>query len=186
MKLKIKKLSSTAILPEYAHSTDSGMDLFNDSGDFVLEPLTPMLVSTGIAIALPFGYEAQIRPKSGLNAKGVTTFSLSTNALVENLTMSWKRNSMKPDWQSLADAWGMEPQTLLGTIDNAYRGELKVVLINVTSSPVSFGQGQKIAQLVVTPVVNPAFGLELEVVSELDETDRGKGGFGSTGDFKHG
>ena len=165
MKLKIKKLTETAVIPVKAHPTDSGFDLFADEV-VVIEPGETAVVKTGIAIALPPNHEAQIRPKSGVTSK--------TDLRVQ-----------------------------LGTVDEAYRGEIGVIVDNVFSymkesnvnyvfdikvetlhccEEYAFGtyviqKGDKIAQMVIAPVAYP----QISVVEELDATDRGENGFGSTG-----
>lgn len=107
-----------------------------------LAPGSRMLVPTGLAVALPHGYEAQVRPRSGLAAKhGVTVLNSP------------------------------------GTIDADYRGEIKVILINLGDEPFVIRRGDRIAQLVVAPVTAVTFDLK----ESLDETQRGSGGFGSTG-----
>lgn len=107
-----------------------------------LEPLQRALVPTGIRIAVPPGFEAQVRPRSGLAIKhGITMVNTP------------------------------------GTIDSDYRGEVKVILLNLGSEPVEFQKGDRIAQLVICPVACA----NLEVVDNLNETDRSSGGFGSTG-----
>ena len=107
-----------------------------------LKPNERTLAPTGIAIALPEGYEAQIRPRSGLAAKnGVTVLNSP------------------------------------GTIDADYRGEIKVILINLGTEPFTIERGMRIAQMVVAPYTRAL----CRVVDKLDETERGSGGFGSTG-----
>ena len=128
-------------LPAYATSGAAGMDVVS-AEDVTLPPGGRHAVATGLAMAIPSGYEVQVRPRSGLALKhGVTV-----------------------------------PNTP-GTIDSDYRGELKVILINHGADPFEIRRGDRIAQLVLAPVVQGAW---LEV-SELDETARGEGGFGSTG-----
>ncbi|WP_029058252.1 dUTP diphosphatase [Stappia stellulata] len=130
-------------LPAYQSAAAAGMDLLaaND-GPLLLQPGARALVPTGIAIALPEGTEAQIRPRSGLAAKhGVTVLNTP------------------------------------GTIDADYRGEIKVILINLGDAPFAIERGSRIAQMVVAPVARA----ELVAVDDLDDTDRGTGGFGSTG-----
>jgi dUTP pyrophosphatase len=157
MIIDIKKLHSEAIIPERAHPTDSGLDLFAclPDGDIVipsileceapsmtLECEAPSItVPTGIAIALPEGYAAQVRPRSGLAFKhGV-----------------WCH---------------------LGTIDNGYRGEIAVLLYNLGVNTFTIKHGMKIAQLVIEPVFLPSVNIVDEFV---DSTKRGTAGFGSTG-----
>ena len=130
-------------LPAYQSAAAAGMDLLAANDDpLVLQPGGRALVPTGIAIALPEGTEAQVRPRSGLAAKhGVTVLNTP------------------------------------GTIDADYRGEIKVILINLGQSAFTINRGERIAQLVLAPVTQLAW----EEVDALDETERGEGGFGSTG-----
>ncbi|MEP7222894.1 MAG: dUTP diphosphatase, partial [Novosphingobium sp.] len=128
-------------LPGYATSGAAGMDVLA-AEDVVLPPGARHAVATGLAVAIPAGFEIQVRPRSGL-------------ALKHGITV---------------------PNTP-GTIDSDYRGELKVILINLGSESFSIRRGDRVAQLVLAPVVQASW---LEV-TELDETLRGAGGFGSTG-----
>ncbi|HSP81063.1 MAG TPA: dUTP diphosphatase [Myxococcaceae bacterium] len=130
-------------LPRYETLLSAGMDLRADlEGELTLGPLERAAVPTGLALALPPGYEAQVRPRSGL-------------ALRHGLTLL---NSP-------------------GTVDADYRGEVQVVLVNLSSEPFTLRRGERIAQLVVAPVAP----VSLEEVEVLDDTERGVGGFGSTG-----
>lgn len=141
MKLKIKKIDDSAIIPNYAHNTDSGMDLYSIE-DKIIRPGETALIKTGLKIELPQNTEAQIRPKSGIALKHSVTV-LNTP----------------------------------GTIDEGYTGEIQVILINHGERVYKVNKGEKIAQLVVMPVIR----VEIEEVNELIETSRGLGGFGSTG-----
>lgn len=134
-------LDSGATAPEYATGGAAGMDL-RSAEDIELAPGERCLARTGVRIAVPAGFEAQIRPRSGL-------------ALRHGLALV---NSP-------------------GTIDADYRGEIGVILINLGSDVVKLDRGERIAQLVVAPVCR----CEVLVVDELPQTDRGEGGFGSTG-----
>lgn len=130
-------------LPRYESNLAAGMDLRADiDGDITLNPMERVLIPAGIALALPPGYEAQLRPRSGL-------------ALRHGLTLL---NSP-------------------GTVDADYRGEIQVLLANFSLTPFTVKRGERIAQLVVSPVVKVAL-LEMEV---LEGTSRGEAGFGSTG-----
>ena len=142
MKVKIVNRSAHA-LPAYATEQSAGMDLRADlENPVVLGPLERALVPTGLFIALPAGYEAQVRPRSGLAAKhGVTVLNTP------------------------------------GTIDADYRGEIKVILVNLSQEPFEIVPGERIAQLVVARHER----VEWEPAETLDETGRGAGGFGSTG-----
>ena len=129
--------------PKYATSGSAGMDLYADIQEpVVLEKGKRTLVSAGISIALPQGYEAQVRPRSGLAAKnGITVLNTP------------------------------------GTIDSDYRGEVKVILANLSDQDFTIERGMRIAQIVIAPVT-------MAIITEtesLDETERGVGGFGSTG-----
>ena len=134
-------LAPGAIMPQYAHDTDSGADLFSME-TVVLNPGEAHAFSTGVQLELPAGYEAQVRSKSGL----------ATNQRVFVLNSP-------------------------GTVDNGYRGDLKVILYNASEVRHRIVSGQKIAQLVVTPYVQAAFVVD----EQLSTTDRGDGGLGSTG-----
>jgi len=130
-------------LPARATSGSAGFDLCAAiESELVLLPGQRELVPTGFAIAVPEGYEAQVRPRSGL--------ALRHGIVLPNAP---------------------------GTIDADYRGELKVILLNAGHDPVTLSRGDRIAQLVVAPVVRA----EWEEVAELDATERGPGGFGHTG-----
>jgi dUTP pyrophosphatase len=129
-------------LPARQSAGAAGYDLASADQDFTLRPLERRLVRTGLALAIPPGYEAQVRPRSGL-------------ALKHGLTL---------------------PNTP-ATIDSDYRGELLVAMINLGTEPVAVERGMRIAQLVFQRVE----AVELEEVSELPPTERGQGGFGSTG-----
>jgi len=143
--LKIKKLTETGTLPEYKTEGAAGMDLYADLPDrWVIIPAGEWaLISTGIAVSIPKGFEGQIRPRSGLALKfGVTVLNSP------------------------------------GTVDSDYTGEVGVILYNASREGCfRIDHGDRIAQLVICPVVKA----ELVIVEELTETDRGSGGFGSTG-----
>jgi dUTP pyrophosphatase len=130
-------------LPAYATAGSAGMDLAAAvDAPMTLQPGARALVPTGFRMALPEGFEAQVRPRSGLAVKnGVTVLNTP------------------------------------GTVDADYRGEVKVCLINHGDDPFVIERGMRIAQMVVQPVTRAA----LTAVDDLDETDRGAGGFGSTG-----
>jgi dUTP pyrophosphatase len=130
-------------LPAYATAQSAGLDLMAAIGsDVTLAPGTRQLVPTGLAIALPAGFEAQVRPRSGLALKhGVTVLNSP------------------------------------GTIDADYRGEVQVLLINHGTQPFIVRRGDRIAQMVVAPVTQIAW----KQVEQLNETERGSGGYGSTG-----
>ncbi|MBT2254811.1 dUTP diphosphatase [Priestia megaterium] len=141
-KLLIKKLTQDAKLPEKAHKTDAGFDLFSIESKEIQAGETK-LIKTGISIQLPPNTEAQIRPRSGL-------------ALKHSITVL---NSP-------------------GTIDEEYRGEIGVILINHGKEKFNVEKHMKIAQMVVKPVLSVDIA---EVEGSLSNTDRGAGGFGSTG-----
>ena len=141
MTLRFKKLRPDAILPSYAHPSDAGMDVRSVEG-LTIAPGKRALVPTGLVMLLPPGYEAQVRPRSGLALKsGVTVLNTP------------------------------------GTIDSGYRGEVGVILANFGETDFSVKKGDKIAQIVIAPVTQPT----IEETDVVDETDRGAGGFGSTG-----
>lgn len=141
--VKVKRLphGEGLPLPAYATPGAAGMDVVS-AEDVTLAPGARHAVATGLALAIPQGYEIQVRPRSGL-------------ALKHGITV---------------------PNTP-GTIDSDYRGELKVILINHGPEPFVIARGDRIAQLVLAPVVQAAW----DEVEALDATARGAGGFGSTG-----
>lgn len=139
----ICKAEDKEFLPAYSSAEAAGADLkacIQD--DIVLNPGQRYLVPTGISIQLPAGYEAQIRPRSGLAIK-----------------------------------YGISLVNTPGTIDSDYRGEVKVIMINHGSEDFVIHRGDRIAQMVIAPVIHGMFALS----NSLDSTDRGAGGFGSTG-----
>ena len=130
-------------LPEYATPLSAGLDLrANIDSSITLNPMERQLIGTGLYIALPPGYEAQVRPRSGLALKhGITVLNTP------------------------------------GPIDADYRGEVKVLLVNLSNVPFVVNEGERIAQLVVAKHEHAEF----VVVEELDDTERGAGGYGHTG-----
>lgn len=142
MKVKIINKSRHA-LPSYATALSAGMDLrANIEAPITLQPLERRLVPTGIYIALPPGYEAQVRPRSGMATKhGITVINSP------------------------------------GTVDADYRGELRVSLVNLSNTAFTIDDGERIAQMIVARHET----VEWEETDSLDETERGAGGWGSTG-----
>lgn len=132
-------------LPAYETAEAAGMDLraaLSEGETVVLQPGRQALIPTGLSMALPMGFEAQVRPRSGLAAKnGITVLNTP------------------------------------GTIDSDYRGEVKIILINLGQEDFTISRDMRIAQMIVAPVVQA----QLVEVEALDETARGVGGFGSTG-----
>ncbi|MBO7635691.1 MAG: dUTP diphosphatase [Paludibacteraceae bacterium] len=130
-------------LPSYATSQSAGVDLrANIEEPIVIKPLERVLVPTGIYMALPQGYEAQIRPRSGLAAKhGVTVLNTP------------------------------------GTIDADYRGEIKVILVNLSNEPFTIEDGERVCQMVIVRHEQVSW----QQVDVLEDTERGEGGFGHTG-----
>jgi len=145
IKVEIKRLPDAADLPLPVYQTThaAGMDLCAAvTADVILTPGARAIIPTGFAIALPPGYEAQVRPRSGLAAKnGVTVLNTP------------------------------------GTIDADYRGEVGVILVNLGREPFTITRGARIAQMVVAPVTTVAW----HETDTLPDTERGAGGFGSTG-----
>ncbi len=132
-------------LPQYQSADAAGMDLYAAlpvDAPLTLRPMGRALVPTGLAIALPLGFEAQVRPRSGL-----------------------------------AYRYGIAVLNAPGTIDADYRGEVQVLLINLGAEDVLIERGMRVAQLVVAPITRA----RLRLMAALPETQRGRGGFGSTG-----
>ncbi|HEX8513899.1 MAG TPA: dUTP diphosphatase [Allosphingosinicella sp.] len=143
MEIQLKRLphGDGLPLPSYTSEHAAGLDVVA-AESLTLAPGSRHAVATGFAIAIPDGYEVQVRPRSGLALKhGITCLNTP------------------------------------GTIDSDYRGEVKVILANLGSEPFEVRRGERIAQLVPAPVMRADF----REVDELDSTDRGAGGFGSTG-----
>ena len=142
MKINIINKSNHS-LPNYETKASAGMDLrANLTDSIILKPLERAIVKTGLFIELPIGYEAQVRPRSGLAAKnGITVLNSP------------------------------------GTIDADYRGEIGVILVNLSNVPFVVENGERIAQLIISKHERA----EWIEVQELNETSRGEGGFGSTG-----
>ena len=141
--LKIQKLNEKVSVPNYQTEGTAGMDLsaFLDT-PITLKSLERKLIPTGIKIELPHGYEAQIRPRSGMSIKN-----------------------------------GITLVNCVGTIDEDYRGEVCIPVINLSTQEFTINNGDRIAQMIIAPVTKAT----IQVVAELSETKRGEGGFGSTG-----
>ena len=143
MILKIKRLENNKSVPEYKTEGAAGMDLCAAiSEPITLQPLERKLIPTGLKIELEHGYEAQIRPRSGMSIKhGITLINC------------------------------------VGTIDEDYRGEVCVPVVNISNEAYTIQPEERIAQMVIAKYEQA----KIEVVTELTETERGTGGFGSTG-----
>ena len=142
MQVNIQKLTSTAIIPAYAHEGDAGADLYSIE-TYVIPPREIVIIRTGLSIEIPLGYEGQIRSRSGLACK-----------------------------------LGVAVVNSPGTVDHGYKGEVKVALINHGLHHYKVTAGDRIAQLVIAPVVSAKF---TEVVELSNKSARGTGGFGSSG-----
>ena len=139
MTIKIKKLTSEAIIPKYAGPKEAGMDFYS-SEESVIAPNERKVVKTGISMAIPNGYVGLLWDRSGLAS----------------------RNGLK---------------TMGGVIDSTYRGEIGIIIHNLSNQEFKVERGMRIAQMLIQPVEQK----ELIEVEELDETERGEGAFGSTG-----
>ncbi|MEM6317809.1 MAG: dUTP diphosphatase [Bacteroidota bacterium] len=142
--MKVKIVNKSAFeLPQYATTGSAGMDIrANVRENVKIKPLERALIPTGLFLELPHGFEAQIRPRSGL-------------AIKKGLTLV----------------------NTPGTIDSDYRGEIKIIVINLSNGVQSITPGERIAQMVIAKYEKIAW----EAVETLNETERGEGGFGSTG-----
>ena len=141
--LSIKRLNDLATLPAYQSAEAAGMDLHAAIEQaIVIEPGAIVFVPLGFAMALPPGFEGQVRPRSGL-----------------------------------ASRHGITLPNAPGTIDSDYRGEVKIPLVNLGDSTFTIEPGMRIAQMIIAPVVQA----QLQEVDDLDDSERGEGGFGSTG-----
>lgn len=144
VRLAVKKLHEAATLPGYQTAGAAGMDIHAclPEAPVTLQPGAIAVIPTGLALAIPAGFEGQVRPRSGLSTKH-----------------------------------GLSVPNAPGTIDSDYRGELRIALINHGKEAFTVTHGMRIVQLVIAPVVRAS----IELVDDLDETERGQGGFGSTG-----
>lgn len=144
MSIAIKIINQSAHpLPAYETIGSAGMDMrANLNEDFILKPFERFAIPTGISIELPQGFEAQVRPRSGL--------SLKSGLMIPNSP---------------------------GTIDSDYRGEIKVIVANISQENITIKDGDRIAQLVIAKYEKA----EWLIADEIDKTERGEGGFGSTG-----
>lgn len=142
-RVQLRRLRPGATVPRYQTAGAAGLDLHAclEEKPMVIDAGAIVAVPTGLAMAIPHGFEGQVRPRSGLARKGITVANAP------------------------------------GTIDSDYRGECMVLLVNLGRESFTISHGDRVAQLVIAPVVQA----ELEVVDELSETARGSGGFGSTG-----
>jgi dUTP pyrophosphatase len=141
--LRFRRVRAGAVLPRYMTEGAAGMDLASAAdGPMTLAPGQRVGIPTGWTMELPAGFEAQVRPRSGLSLRhGITVVNAP------------------------------------GTIDSDYRGEIVVLLVNIGQAPYTIVPGDRVAQMVIAPVARA----QVEEVSELSETARGTGGFGSTG-----
>jgi len=139
--VKVKILNTDAVIPKYQTSEAAGFDL-HSVDEKTIKAGERDVIKTGLAVALPKGYELQVRPRSGLALKnGITVLNTP------------------------------------GTVDSDYRGELMVILLNTSKEDFVIKKGDRIAQAVIKEILQADF----EIVDELDSTERGSGGFGSTG-----
>lgn len=146
--VEVRLSNSNVQIPKYATLNSVGLDLQADINDVVIiNPFDRLLVSTGVSITIPFGYEGQIRPRSGLASKyGITLINSP------------------------------------GTIDSDYRGEIKLSLINLSRGSFTLRPGDRVAQLVVSPIIKVKLTeVKCSIEEWIGQTQRGDGGFGSTG-----
>ena len=137
--MDLQRLDFDLPVPGYAHPGDAGIDLYADK--YAIVTGETVLISTGVAVAVPDGHVGLVCPRSGLSKHGVTVANAP------------------------------------GVIDSGYRGEVMVRLTTTSKNPYRVHRGDRIAQLLIIPIVRP----EVNVVVDLDDTERGTGGFGSTG-----
>ncbi len=152
--VKFVKLSEDAIVPCYGRRGDAGLDLFTVE-DIIIRANETMVIPTNIAIQLPMGYEASVRPRSGISLNGVKG---CTDCSTMKLCQPYLR-------------------VQFGTVDSNYRGSIGIITYNQENYDVLVPRGTKLAQLVVSPVIS----VDLIEVESLDDTNRGNKGFGSSG-----
>lgn len=152
--IKVKKLLKDAVVPRYAHDTDTGFDLFT-AEELTLEPHGKGIARTGLAFSMPFGWGIMVRNKSGITTKGApikTTIDTSTGERAD-VTI------------------------YMGTVDSSYRGEIGIMIKNEEDFEITIPKHLKLAQGVIEKI----YRAEFTETEELDETERGTGGYGSTG-----
>lgn len=162
LKIKVIKMNEGAVIPKFAHTTDSGFDLYT-SEDYVIDAKSTGAVPTGLKFELPEGFGLMVRPRSGNTLKGVEGI-----------------------YEPMLDEFGvlihsekekMDLKVQMGTVDQDYTGEVKILTTNNEYYPVRIPKGTKLAQCVIEKVYHSEF----EIVNELKSTERGEKGFGSTG-----
>lgn len=162
--VKVKKLNPIAIIPSYAKEGDSGIDLYTLENT-VIPAKEAVAISTGIALEIPYGYEMQVRPRSGISLKGML--------FTRDVTVCDK---MQPKKQ-IKKSFVVHPVVRLGTVDSGYRGEIKIITYNEEDFKIVIPKHTKLAQGVFQQVPRAV----LKVVDELSSSQRGNNGFGSTG-----
>jgi len=166
IELAIKKLDEDAIIPKYAKDGDVGMDLYTLE-DIIIEAHTTNVVKTGIAIQLYEGLEAQIRPRSGVSLNGCKGCKyVKLNGEVTHAEFSYAVKHSNPYLR-----------VQIGTIDSNYVGDIGIITYNQEPYNVLIPKGTRLAQMVIAPVSK----IEFLEVNELNNTNRGENGFGSTG-----
>jgi dUTP pyrophosphatase len=175
LRVKIKRLHDASVIPQYAREGDAGFDLVAVE-DTVIEPGETKIVPTGIAISLPPGYEAQIRPRSGITVKTKLRVQLGTidsgyvgeiGVIVDNI--AFPSLYINENYNTIGIAYEYKPKTIEGTWDEPYDLEQEHTYI--------IRKGDRIAQAVIAPVEQAVF----TEVDELDVSERGAQGFGSSG-----
>ena len=158
MNIKIKKIHPNAVIPDFAHPTDTGADLYTVE-DTILMPKEKAIIRTGLIFDLPEGWGFQVRNKSGNTVKGVPV------KIIEDAEKKIIRADIT---------------VYLGTVDQGYRNELGIMVKNEEDFPVIITEGTKLAQMVLEQIHQCTF----TEVEDVSETERGLGGFGSTGSHK--
>lgn len=160
MKIKVKRIHEDAVIPHYAHDTDSGFDLYTCE-DLQLEAFSKGIAKTGLIFEMPYGWGIQCRNKSGMTVNNVPCRVITFES------------------GSIEEVESREDATIyIGTIDQNYRGEIGIMVKNENPYSIIIPKHTKLAQGVLEKV----YQCEFEEVGEVSETDRGEGGFGSTGD----
>lgn len=193
MNVNIKRLSPDAQIPQYAHVSDACFDLVA-AEDVIIEPGETALVKTGLAFEVPEGYEMQIRPRSGITLKTKLRVQLGTvdagyrgevGVIVDNIAQKEYEVEEQYEYnrEEEPEYWGSEMRAVchnaIHTIDNSGNSPIGNVLTeeSVPAGTYIISKGDRIAQAVIKPVEQAAF----TEVTELDDSDRGAGGFGSSG-----
>ena len=176
MEVKFVKLSENAIVPCYGREGDAGLDLYT-AEEIKIPANETVCIPTNIAIQLPLGYEATVRPRSGHSLNGVKgCFKIEKDLTYETVKNVDGTEGKLLTWKEKVTECRPYLRVQLGTIDSNYRGDIGIITYNQEGNTVIVPKGTKLAQLVISPVMS----VKLVEANELNNTNRGDKGFGSS------